>query len=253
LSVFLSRSPPSRTENVSRAGAVPPVGRESPAAATPPPATARVPNAGPTAPAVAPRPRGKSPHRPGRRPGASPERETAGSGTETTRPAPSDETRAVTRVTARRDPFAREPTREGRELTRRALRDPTDPEEPSRRESRREAASAADRGTRVIPTTGGERWNGESSPVQVRAVDGSPEGGADAQPNAGPNRRGLTPLCQPPRPAAATRTSHASDPYSLATRLPRKPPRALPVPPAVDRAGHRRRSGRRRRHEWAQV
>ena len=48
--------------------------------------------------------------------------------------------------------------------------------------------------------TAEDRWNGESSPVQVRAVVArTPRDfadGADAQPNAGPNRRGLTPLTQ---------------------------------------------------------
>jgi len=47
--------------------------------------------------------------------------------------------------------------------------------------------------------TAEDRWNGEPSPVQVRAVvartpRGAAADGADAQPNAGPNRRGLTPL-----------------------------------------------------------
>jgi len=47
--------------------------------------------------------------------------------------------------------------------------------------------------------TAEDRWNGEPSPVQVRAVVArTPHGhavdGTDAQPNAGTNRRGLTPL-----------------------------------------------------------
>ena len=154
---------------------------------------ARVGTLGRGSPApVARRPRGKSPHHPGRRPGASPERETAGSGTETRPLRPTDEVRekpsrhsraarrfhrldgdgfAVSLPTSARtrtekgfSTMCRNRTRNG-ELTHRGSRGSRD-----RAGERRRGTSCPASRERTVENG----WNGEPSPVQVHTT-GSPE------------------------------------------------------------------------------